>query len=227
MSTRNMVRVIEATLDETPMDCEDHDRVHLWLVAPAWSYRRAFLVQGTPFMAAAGYVDPELYSEEQVYDLIGERFFAEFDLPTTEADTGERIEISKVEPAPDADLGRFRDPAPYTEPYLRDERETYIKNLLDDSWLKGNLQRQRAYVHDPIYSHDIKLVLSMMIALDESMARAGLGPNRRDEVLRLTFAGGPYGVLLFPPDVREAIVRMEKNPFVTLKKRAQQRSDQR
>lgn len=219
MSTRQMIRIVEASLDEMQMDCEDTDRVHVWAVVPSWSYRRAFLLQGTPFMAAAGFTNPELYTETKVYGLIGNRFFAEIDLPVSEVEAAERIEVRKVEPAPDASFGPPPDStlAP-PEPYLRDEREAYIKNLLDHAWLKGNLQRQRAYVHDAQFHHDIKLALMMLIAMDESMARCGFTPARRDEVLRLTFAGGPFGVLVFPPDVREAIVRMERDPFQRIRR---------
>jgi hypothetical protein len=97
---RAVIRILDAELDPTPLDCEDHSRVHVWVFALAWEGRRAFLTSGEPLMAFMGW-EPKDYSSANVASLIGLRFIAEFDEPAFTPELGERIELHNVSlPAP-------------------------------------------------------------------------------------------------------------------------------
>lgn len=112
--------VIAATVDSGQLDCEDTARVHAWVVCPAWSVRRAFIVDGEPFVRAAlgaptrgpaastDYLDALLSDERYAQSLrtavehhvVGMHFYIELVGPTDEAEPGERIEIRSVRCTP-------------------------------------------------------------------------------------------------------------------------------
>jgi len=82
-----VVRVLSVDVKAGPLDCEDDDTTHVWVVVTAWSPRRAFLTGAQQFAAAA---------DCPPADLAGRRFFAELDLykpPGNDDTTAERLEF--------------------------------------------------------------------------------------------------------------------------------------
>jgi hypothetical protein len=92
---RAVIRILDAELDDMPLDCEDTSRVHVWVFALAWDPRRAFLTSGDPLMEFMGW-EPKDYSSANVACLIGLRFMAEFDEPVYAPSPGERIELRNI-----------------------------------------------------------------------------------------------------------------------------------
>lgn len=102
--------LVGAKLDDGPLDCEDRDRVHVWLVVPAWATRRAMCVPGTDFLMAwwehrgidAGdqqsLLIPALSPCLRIFvnQLVGKHFRLRIELPAYEPEPGERVEISEI-----------------------------------------------------------------------------------------------------------------------------------
>lgn len=92
---RTVIRILDAELDPTPLDCEDRSRVHVWVFALAWDPRRAFVTSGDCLMEFMGWA-PEDYSPANVASLVGLRFMAEFDAPAHIPELGERVELRNI-----------------------------------------------------------------------------------------------------------------------------------
>jgi hypothetical protein len=103
--------IIAASVDDGRMDCEDDDRIHVWLVVPAWGVRRAMQVQGSPFVRTwlAHRKLPSLYisavlggssssAELREYSdqVLGKHFRFTIVLPPYEEEAGERVEITDI-----------------------------------------------------------------------------------------------------------------------------------
>jgi ADP-ribose pyrophosphatase len=87
----NVVHIVAVETDDGPMDCEDDDPVHVWVTVATWSPRRAVLVQGSQFAAAAGCAPGALQ---------GRHFYADLPLDEPAAESGERIEFGDLRECP-------------------------------------------------------------------------------------------------------------------------------
>lgn len=98
--TGTVVRIVDIWHNPADqLDCEDDDPVHAWVTVPAWSARRALLVQGTQFLRAATADDPGTIVGS-LEALRGKRFLADVPEPDWQPEPGERIELRDLRKAP-------------------------------------------------------------------------------------------------------------------------------
>ncbi|MFE4329701.1 hypothetical protein ACFRQM_09615 [Streptomyces sp. NPDC056831] len=81
-----VLRIVAVDIDGGQMDCCDTETVHVWVMVPAWSPRRAFRTGARVFLDASGL---------DAGALVGARFFTRLDLdnpPGNDDTNGERLE---------------------------------------------------------------------------------------------------------------------------------------
>lgn len=95
MTRRVLIRVLAVDYDDIPLDSEDHDPVHVWILIPQYANRRAFLTQGSKLIESWGM---EVNAENAV-SLVGQRFWVVLEtLPAWEQELAERIPFLDAEP---------------------------------------------------------------------------------------------------------------------------------